>query len=481
MQHQHDLPHMNRRSWLQKLGLGAGVMSAGSLANMTLGSRSAFAADDYKALVCIFLYGGNDGLNTIVPTDAARHGLYSTVRKSLALPRSSLIQLQNSDYGLHPALKAIEPLWRSGRLTTVFNVGPLARPLSKADFVAQASNSTAVPDSLFSHSDQQLLWETGGARATARTGWGARAAEAVSGSVPVVAVGGNSRFGLSDKQTPLVIPGPGSSFGVIGLAAADLRWPQQQARWSALQAMHLQTRGNDLLDAYNRQQRQAFDVAARLGSVIKAKPGTDSSFAGIDAAFSPLLQNAASTSLASQLYQAAKLIARRDVVQGNRHVLFAQLGGFDLHGGQVLSGNALGGEHARLLKELGDATAAFYTALDSIGMSQQVTTFTQSDFGRTFLPNNSLGTDHAWGNHHLVIGGAVQGGKTYGTYPELALGGPDDVGVKEWEKQGRWIPTTSVDQYAATLLKWLGLRDDQLLTVLPNLANFAGRTSLGFI
>jgi uncharacterized protein (DUF1501 family) len=168
-------------------------------------------------------------------------------------------------------------------------------------------------------------------------------------------------------------------------------------------------------------------------------------------------------------------------VQGNRQILFVQLGGFDTHANQAIAGSPTEGAHARLLKELGDAIGAFDAVLKNLGLADAVTTFTQSDFGRTFKPNNSGGTDHAWGNHHLVLGGAVRGGTTYGTYPTLALGGPDDVGVDAWELQGRWLPTTSVDQYAATLLGWFGAGDAQLDAVLPNLKNFGSARRLGFL
>jgi uncharacterized protein (DUF1501 family) len=169
----------------------------------------------------------------------------------------------------------------------------------------------------------------------------------------------------------------------------------------------------------------------------------------------------------------------RATLGGARQVYFAQLGGFDTHGGQI-GADALSGHHAGLLKQLGDALACFQDALAALGLAESVTTFTQSDFGRTFLPNNSSGTDHAWGNHHLVLGGAVKGG-FYGSYPTLALGGPDDVGVDPWEQQGRWIPTSSVDQYAATLLGWMGASAAQLDGILPNLANFGSTRSLGFL
>jgi uncharacterized protein (DUF1501 family) len=210
-------------------------------------------------------------------------------------------------------------------------------------------------------------------------------------------------------------------------------------------------------------------------------PGGNAALKVIDDAFAPLTTDGKlNTPIARQLYQVAKLVADNGTVGGRRQIFFAQMGGFDTHGNQAVSGSPTEGEHARLLKQLGDALGAFYAAMKGLGRANAVTAFTQSDFGRTFAANNSSGTDHAWGNQHLVIGGAVKGGATYGTYPDLTLGGPDDVGHESWERHGRWIPTTSVDQYAATLLGWMGVSDAQLATVLPNLKNFPTK-KLGFL
>ncbi len=475
---------MARRRWLQRSALGmAGAFGTGSLVNLLSATRPAFAAD-YKALVCVFLYGGNDGLNMVVPSDATRHGQYSAVRAGLALPRGSLVGLTGSDYGLHPAMTALAPAWAAGQLAPVFNVGPLVQPLTKAQFRALPDSSPSLPDSLFSHSDQQILWETGTGDALTRTGWGGRAADALATANPVISVGGNGRFGLSALQGPLVLPGPGATFGANGLQPSDLQWAPNAARKAALDALYAPTAvdalDSDLAGSYARQQRDAFAVSARLGTIVAAQPGGGST--AIDAGFAPVIANGRVTGgLAQQLYQVAKLIEANATVQGNRQIFFAQLGGFDTHGNQIVGGDPLSGDHARLMKALADALAAFNAAMNNLGMGAQVTTFTQSDFGRTFKPNNSLGTDHAWGNHHLVLGGAVRGNATYGSYPTLALGGPDDVGQNSWELQGRWIPTTSVDQYAATLLKWFDATDGQLDTVLPNLANFGSARNLGFV
>ena len=458
----------------------AGALGAGSLGNLLLNARPAYAAD-YKALVCIFLYGGNDGMNMIVPSDVARHGQYAAVRAGLAIPRASLLPMGSVPYGMHPSLSALSKVWNDGKLAPVFNLGPLFQPLTKAQFRAAAPNSETVPDSLFSHSDQQTLWESGTTDSLTRTGWGGRASESLGTVNPVISVAGSARFGLSTLQTPLVLPEPGDTFGAYGLQAGDT-WAPQLARKAAIDAMYAQAQDSALGDAYTAAQRNAFTMSERLGALVKVKPGDAEALPMIDAAFAPIIVNGRiSTGLGNQLYQLAKLIAGNATVQGNRQLFFASMGGFDTHEGQSITGSPTEGHHARLLQQLGDAMAAFYTALKNLGLSNAVTTFTQSDFGRTFAPNNSTGTDHAWGNQHLVMGGAVKGGATYGTYPDLVLGGANDVGVDAWELQGRWIPTTAVDQYAATMLGWFGASDTQLAAVLPNLRNFGAARKLGFL
>ena len=470
-----------RRRWLMGSGATlAGALGAGSLGNLLLNARPAYAAD-YKALVCIFLYGGNDGMNMIVPSDAARHDQYAAVRAGLAIPRASLLPMGSVPYGMHPSLSAMSKVWNDGKLAPVFNLGPLFQPLTKAQFRAAAPNSETVPDSLFSHSDQQTLWESGTTDSLTRTGWGGRASESLGTVNPVISVAGSARFGLSTLQTPLVLPEPGDTFGAYGLQAGDT-WAPQLARKAAIDAMYAQAQDSALGDAYTAAQRNAFTMSERLGALVKVKPGDAEALPMIDAAFAPIIVNGRiSTGLGNQLYQLAKLIAGNATVQGNRQLFFASMGGFDTHEGQSITGSPTEGHHARLLQQLGDAMAAFYTALKNLGLSNAVTTFTQSDFGRTFAPNNSTGTDHAWGNQHLVMGGAVKGGTTYGTYPDLVLGGANDVGVDAWELQGRWIPTTAVDQYAATMLGWFGASDTQLAAVLPNLRNFGAARKLGFL
>ena len=273
------------------------------------------------------------------------------------------------------------------------------------------------------------------------------------------------------------------TFGTVELTNSSwrLQFAPLIARSTVLRSLYASGQDNDIAEAYAKMQREAFTMSDRLGALIKVKPGQAGSVAAIDSAFAPLIAGGElTTGLGKQLYQTAKMIAGRTAVQGNRQIFFASLNGFDTHSAQV-GENATVGAHALLLKEFADALACFYNAMNAIGMGDAVTTFTQSDFGRTFAVNNSSGTDHAWGNHQLVVGGAVKGSKTYGVYPTLELGGPDDVGVDAWEKHGRWIPTFSVDQYASTLLGWFGASEAQIDAVLPNLRNYGTARRLGFI
>jgi len=475
---------MNRRQWLVRNSTAlAGALGLGTVANLTLGTKRAWAGD-YQALVCVFLYGGNDGLNTIVPTDTARYNQYAGVRRGLALPLASLLPMSGINYGMHPSLQALAPAWAEGRLAPVFNLGTLVRPMSKAQFRALPGSSPEIPANLFSHSDQQIEWETGSTNALTRSGWGGRASAALQTANPVISVAGSTRFGLTQTVSPLVLPEtPGDSFGAWVLAPEAQQYAPYVARKAALDALYAAGQDTDLGEAYATAQRNAFSVSERLGGLVAIEPGGTGALAAIDTAFAPLRagQGELTTGLAGQLYQIAKLIAGNATVGGNKQMFFASLDGFDTHGNQLVAGAPTTGNHANLLKELGDALGAFYAAMKALGLGDSVTAFTQSDFGRTFTPNNSTGTDHAWGNTHLVLGGAVVGGRSYGTFPDLVLGGNNDVGVDSWELQGRWLPTTSVDQYAATLLGWFGADDTQLNSVLPNLANFGSNRRLGFV
>ena len=465
------MPQLSRRRWLQS---ASAVLGAGALPGVVRAQSSG----GYKALVCVFLYGGNDGLNSIVPTDG-RYASYQGARKQLAIASAQLKALDGVPFGLHPSLAPLQARWNAGQMAAVFNVGPLVRPLANKDEYLNLAkaNSTQLPPRLFSHSDQQVLWQAADGEAYSRTGWGGRAASAL-GQGSVMALGGNAHFGTSSGGPGLVLPGPGNAFqidGVQGLKADE--WKYNVARSAAFMKLYAnKAYSAELTELFVKQQNAALATSDALSPALKSKPSDLASGDPIRQAFAPITKSDGSltvSALGDQLFQTAKLIRAGAAGGSGTQIFFVQSGGFDTHAGQLE-------RHSVLLADLAGALAAFHQAMDNLGLGGSVTSFTESDFGRTLAPNSSNGTDHAWGNMHFVLGGAVKGKATYGTYPTLQLGGPDDVGKDDWEKQGRWIPTTSVEQYAATLLGWAGASEAQQLQILPNLRNFTTR-NLGFM
>ena len=462
---------MSRRLWLQA---AAGAMGAG----LWPGAAQAQSGAPYKALVCVFLYGGNDGHNTLVPMDE-RYAKYAAVRAGLALPQASCLPLDGIPYGLHPSLAPLLPMWRAGQMAPVFNVGPLQRPFNgKDDYLAQrAANSRDVPQNLFSHSDQQDLWQAADGEPVSRTGWGGRAAAQLVASRSVVSIRRNAHFGASLQGPAVVLPAPGDGFIIEGIQNID---PQDQSnvkRRAAFLKLYGKTDYPLEMDrVFAAMQNDALKVSDALASTVKSRPADLPGGDPLATAFSGLVAengNPQGNPFAGQLFQVAKLIRLGQSTGSGPQIYFVGSGDFDFHANQL-------DRQATLLGHLGKALAAFHTSMQALGLGGAVTSFTESDFGRTLKPNHSGGTDHAWGNTQLVLGGAVRGKATYGTHPELTLGGPDDVGQAAWEQQGRWIPTTSVEQYAATLLSWLGASDGQLSQILPRLAAFTPR-KLGFV
>lgn len=448
---------MKRRDFLRQAGgFGAGAL----LAQLGLLSREAQALPgDYKALVCIFLAGGNDGNNTLVPVPAAPYASYSAVRGGLALPQANLVQLSEPsgavNYGLHPSLASWQTIWNAGHLAVVHNVGTLVQPMTRAQYLASPGNR---PEGLFSHSDQQAQWQTSISSEPSGSGWGGRLAEAVNAlnvgaSVPaMISVAGNSLFLTGSALRALSIPVSGT-FGLRGIDNSVAG----SARISALRQLLSIDRDAELVAAAQDIAGRAIDNAITLDPILASNAGTVvAPFAGL------------TSGIARQLLAVAKVIEARPSLNPARQIFLVSLGGFDTHSGQL-------GVHANLLGQLGAAVKAFYDAMAAIGENDKVTAFTISDFSRTYKPNTAAGTDHAWGGCQFVIGGAVRGRSFYGTPPVQALGGPDDT-----DTEGRWIPTTAVDQYAATLATWLGASPASLATVLPNLSAFP-TANLGFV
>jgi uncharacterized protein (DUF1501 family) len=447
---------MKRRGFLHHAGALAGTAALGQLGVF---AAHAAPANDYKALVCIFLYGGNDTNNMIVPLDTAGYANYAQTRSYLALLQSQLLPLDASggapQYGLHPALPGLQSLWASRNLAVVANVGPLVQPLTKAQYL---STATAKPENLFSHIDQQHQWQASISSASSNSGWGGRLAEQlaelnVSSRVPpMISTGGNNLFVTGAASQALAIPTSGS-FGLNGFSNSGA----DALRRSALEQLLNVDQTINLAQAAQTVTNGALTSSAILSPILMTTDATLSArFMGLTSDFS------------QQLLAIAKVIEARSALGASRQVFLATLGSFDTHSDQL-------NQQQVLLSQLDAGLTAFHGAMADIGAGKSVTSFTLSDFSRNFLPNTGGGTDHGWGSHSLVIGDAVNGGRIYGTMPILELSGPDDA-----SNLGRWIPTLAVDQFAATLATWFGADATALAAVLPNLSAFSPRT-LGFI
>jgi uncharacterized protein (DUF1501 family) len=454
---------LSRRSFLRNaMALSSfGLASRLDLVHLiaTANAQSA-AASGYKALVCVFMFGGNDGNNTIIPLDTAGYAAYAKVRtpaSGVQLAQASLLPIEpvnvGTPFGLHPALGELQTLFSQRKLAIVANVGTLTQPTTQAQY-----NAGIHPVSLYSHADQQAQWQSASATAPSQTGWGGRAADQVASlnagtAFPVVtSLDGTVLFTTGAATVPLSIPLSGS-FALQGYGSSTVA----NVRLAAVKQLLGQASDNDFVTALNAIGNQALALSSTVNPILTA------SSALVDPPFAAL-----KSSIASQLHQVAKLIAARQATGAVRQIFFVQLGSFDTHNDQLNRQQAL-------FAELSPALNAFYLATAAVGASDQVTTFTLSDFSRTFQPASGGGTDHAWGNHHVVLGDAVNGGNLFGQYPQLILAGPSDA-----EHRGRWLPTIAVDQYGATLAKWFGVAPAALNQVFPNLAAFP-TSDLGFM
>ncbi len=455
-----------RRQFLRQSACAAVGMTAAAHTLFDL-RRIAAAAPlaDYKSLVCVFLYGGNDGNNVIVPALGSDYTQYAGARAGLALPQSSLLALQplatppgdSRQWGLHPSLAKVQTMFNSGRAALVANVGPLVAPLTRDEFL---NRTAAVPPQLFSHSDQTVHWQTSLPDQPALTGWGGRAADllyALNENAQIsmsISVSGTNTFQVGKVVTQYQV----SPEGPVGLTSYVPSAQGPDASSNAIRGLLARSYSNLFERAYNGIFDRALDNQELLSGALGGAPALTTAFPQTD--------------LGLQLQMIARLISVRETLGLRRQVFFCAGQGYDTHGGQV-GANALDGAHADLLAELDGALGAFDAAMTELNAADTVTTFTASDFGRTYISNGD-GSDHGWGSHHFVLGGAVNGGRFYGEIPTLAVNGPNDAG------EGRWIPTTSVDEYSATLARWFGVADSDLPLVLPNLGRFA-TPDLGFM
>lgn len=415
------------------------------------------ATGDYKALVCLFLQGGNDTNNVIIPSDTAGYNSYAAARTILALPQSQLLPITPAKYSdgrswsLHPSIPELQTLFGQGRLAILANTGTLVQPTT----LAQYQSGVGLPPQLFSHIDQQTQWQSSVPDKPFTTGWGGRLADLLNSlntnnqiSMSISLTGNNSfQVGQAVAQYAVSPNGAIVLTGSNGTATS-----QSGVRYKA------QT---DLLSA---QEASLFQSA--FGG-LTAKSISDSSVLTSALGSAATLKTVfPATSTGAQLNMIARLISAGPSLGLRRQVFFAQLGGWDLHASEMT-------DHPGLLSEISQALNAFYASTVELGVQNQVTTFTASDFSRTYNTNGD-GSDHGWGSHHFILGGAVNGGDIYGRMPTFAINGPDDTG------RGRWIPTTSVDEYSGTLAKWFGVSTTDMKTVLPNIGRFA-KPDLGFM
>jgi uncharacterized protein (DUF1501 family) len=450
-----SIQSIQRRAFLRQSGMMSGALAGAAPWAMNLaaiGEAAAQTASDYKALVCVFLYGGNDYGNTVIPFDSANYNAYQTIRQKLAYAQSSLaatalnptIALPNGrQMALAPELAPLKPLFDNGNLGVLLNIGTLMVPTTLAQYKAK---NVPLPPKLFSHNDQQSYWQSAGGGEGSTSGWGGRLADLMLSS------NGNSLFSaMSINGNALLLSGKTaaqydiSPSGTFGLRGSDSNLFGSSACSAMLRTLVTQNRAHQLENAYVKTMVRSLNGNASLKTALASAPTLSTPFDSTN-------------SLATQLQMVAKLIASRNTLGVKRQVFFVSLGGFDNHDG-------LATQHPGLLKKVADAMASFYSATVELGIANSVTSFTSSDFGRTLSVNDD-GSDHGWGSHHFVMGGAVAGKAFFGKAPAIAVNGPDDVG------QGRLLPTTAVDQLAASLASWFGVSNADLPIVLPNSRNF---------
>ncbi len=470
---------ITRRDFLRSSACAVGSVALASSID-TFGVVHALtpqAATDYKALVCVFLNGGNDGNNMFVSLDQYDGPLgslvegYSNVRAAagLAIAKASLLPVSpvsGGSYGFHPNMPEMQNLFNQGKLAVLCNNGPLVEPLTRTTY----QNGTGKkPLQLFSHSDQVQLFQTSIANAVSQTGWGGRLADRTTGlngsaTFPSnVSIAGINLLlsGVDTRQ--LAVADSGTSLANVLQLTMSGTSSEQASRLASF---------NELRTLDNQ-----FKLVKAASDIRSSSIQTDNALSSVNPTLTTVFPN---TSIARQLKQVALLIkACTDPTAGinmKRQIFFTQIGGFDTHSSEI-------GGQVSLLAQVSQAINAFYAATVELGVQDKVTTFTMSDFGRTLQPAgtgvNTVGTDHAWGNHQLIVGGSVLGHTLYGTYPTLRLGGPDDTDGGS-NPRGRWIPTTSVEQYAATLALWYGLSTADLPAVFPLIGRFA-TSDLGFL
>lgn len=447
----------SRREFIKRASAlsATGVAAPWALNLAAIGEAAAQSApNDYKALVCVFLFGGNDHGNTLVPYDTATYNAYAAQRGGLATDRTLLAPTvlvpatalaDARQYALAPELSALKPVFDAGRMGVLLNIGTLIRPTTKAQY---ETRSVPLPPKLFSHNDQQSVWQAGTPEG-ALSGWGGRmgdlfAAGNAQATFTAVSAAGNAIFLSGNSIAQYQV----SSNGSVPINGIGNTLYGSSAAAQALRAIIGSTpSSNNYEREYTRVVQRSIDANVSLTGALGGAPALSTVFPA--------------TGLAAQLRMVARMISARNALGAKRQVFFVSLGGFDHH-------DSLLAEHPALLAQVGGAMAAFDAAMIELGVSNQVTAFTASDFGRT-LSSNGDGSDHGWGSYHFVTGGAVRGRAYFGQAPLLGSSSPDDIG------QGRMLPSMAVDQLASTLATWMGVSPSNLNTVVPGIVNYSAR------
>lgn len=445
---------MQRRNFLKTASWGALAQLSGV---SPLRSMAAFAqnssANDYKAIICLFMRGGNDSNNMLVPMTGSQYTAYSQARGSSAVAQNQLLALANSAYGLNPAFSNLQKAYIAGNAAMIANVGPLIQPTTAAQYQA---TSVQIPNQLMAHDDQQEAWESGAYAPGVGPSWSGLAADLISSNynsanLPMVTlVGQATNFGRGATSVPFSA-GPAAQRADFWCSQGLACYPRE---WGAQQLLTFNN-GVNLLQA----DQQIYQAAYKYNSFYNGILG---SAQGFQTVFPP------SNQLSGALYTVATMMQLRSQIGARRQIFLIDAGGFDTHANQA-------SVQAQLYPMLDQAIGVYTQVMQEMGLYNDVTLFTASDFSRTLQMNSAGGSDHAWGGHHFAIGGAVKGGKVYGTFPNLQLGGPDDI-----DGSGRFVPTTALSQYTATLASWFGVPASALGTMLPGLTNFS-TTNLGFV
>ena len=440
---------ISRRELLRVVAGSTAVAAMGQL-----GLSSALAdTSSYRAMVGVFLFGGNDAWNMVVPTDG-RFSTYASQRGSVALQQSSLVPLTGTPFGLHPSFASLKPAWDDGSLGVVLNTGTLFQPLTKSLYTSQPA---LRPLNLMSHEDQQNQWQSQMMRSKGVDGFMGRMNDRAPKAdlPPLISIAGSQLALIGDRSSPLILPSSGSIVrNGYNAASTDA---SVKARQLALDTFADASSFGQVTDLTGKGMSSAYAQAVAANAVISATTSV------VDKYFvNPTTGVTLTSDISRQLLRAARMIEARGSLGHAKQTFFVSQGGYDTHVGQL-------GTHNAIYADLSNALAGFYNAMKALGLSDNVTAFTMSDFGRVFKGNSQAGTDHAWGSNHIVLGGALAKGKVHGRYPDMTFGGPEDSA-----NDGRWIPSIATEEYIGAIAQWYGVSAADLPYIFPNWSTWNG-------